>query len=529
MPSNRNKIEIEGIFGTEVLGSFNIIRGFATLQELARISVPVLMEEPQVNGAVVGHQRPLDENHAEEVRRYFEEGDQRFIPEIILSVRLPMEREELVAAGNFAPVQVGVKYSGGGIILRRKHKGKTLLNHILQVKVKDLPTIKQQQRIRRIDGNHRLAKAEQLQPVAGQLHRYKVPFCLLLLGDVNVAAHDYTEALVFHTINSTAKPLDGEFALKLILGQSPANAQPAHVEFAQAPVLHLTRLLDTSLRALLEPHRTRLGGRSLARLSVASRELLSAYPEHKADRATLTRFRDEIIGALVDVCTHLHPDFQDFCRADYFLELACHVWMRSTPTGTHDQRMAETVSYLRDMAKWMGGDGMRGLTTGKPLGKQMIEIYDAVRGRVPKKVFLARWYPTANDGDQLQRANNRLAALRQLVESELKLELIDMGTQAGGTFPIHDSMYKAILSSEIFIADLTGLRPNVMIELGYALHHLKTGRLLLFFNPIEAPADKVPFDTNTFRYEQIAEAADIPGKLRGHLQEILAKAAVGEI
>lgn len=529
MASNRNIIEIEGIFGTEVLGSFNIIRGFATLQELARISVPVLMEESQADGTVTGHQRPLDEDHAEEVRHYFEQGDQRFIPEIILSVRLPMEREELPATGNFAPVQVGVRYDGGGIELRRKHKGKTLLNHILRVKVKDLPAIHQQQRIRRIDGNHRLAKAEQLEAVDGQMNRYKVPFCLLLLGDVGDAAHDYTEALIFHTINSTAKPLDGEFALRLILGQNPANAQPAHVEFAQAPVLHLTRLLDASLRNLPEPNRSRLGGRSLARLSMASRELLSAYPDRKADLATLTQFRDEIVGALSDVCTHLHADFQVFCRADYFLELATHVWMRSAANGTHDQRMAETVDYLRDMAKWMGNDGMRGLTTGKPLGKQMIEIYDAVRSRIPKKVFLARWYPTANDGDQLQRANNRLAALRQLVETEFHLELIDMGTQAGGTFPIHDAMYQAILSSDIFIADLTGLRPNVMIELGFALHHRNTGRLLLLFNPIAAPADKVPFDTNTFRYEQIGEAADIPGKLRAHLLEILEKAAAGEI
>lgn len=528
MPSNRNTIEIEGIFGTDVLGSFNIIRGFATLQELARISVPVLMGEPQADGAVFGHQRPIDENHAEDVRRYFEHGDQRFIPEIILSVRLPTEPEILPATGAFTPTQVGVRYSGGGIELRRKHKGKTLLNHILRVKVRELPNIKEEQRIRRIDGNHRLAKAEELPAFSGQVNRYKVPFCLLLLGDVGEAAHDYTEALVFHTINSTAKPLDGEFALKLILGQNPANAQPAHVEFAQAPVLHLTRLLDASLRSLPEPNRSRLGGRSLARLSMASRELLSAYPDRKADIATLTQFRDEIIGALSDVCTHLHAEFQDFCQADYFLELASYVWMRSDPAGTHDQRMAETVSYLRSMAKWMGNDGMRGLTIGKPLGKQMIEIYDAVRSRIPKKVFLARWYPRVEDGDQLQRANNRLTQLKQLVETELHLELVDMGSQEGGTFPIHDAMYQAILSSEIFIADLTGLRPNVMIELGYALHHLKTRRLLLLFNPM-AGAEKVPFDTNTFRYETIDEAADIPGKLRGHLDEILAQAADGTI
>jgi hypothetical protein len=68
-----------------------------------------------------------------------------------------------------------------------------------------------------------------------------------------------------------------------------------------------------------------------------------------------------------------------------------------------------------------------------------------------------------------------------------------------------------------------------MIELGYALHHMKTGRLLLLFNPIAAPADRVPFDTNIFRYEQIGEAADIPDRLRGHLREMLDKAAAGEI
>jgi hypothetical protein len=55
------------------------------------------------------------------------------------------------------------------------------------------------------------------------------------------------------------------------------------------------------------------------------------------------------------------------------------------------------------------------------------------------------------------------------------------------------------------------------------------GRLLLLFNPMTAPADKVPFDTNTFRYEKIGEAADIPGALRKHLVEILDSAKTGRI
>ncbi len=172
---------------------------------------------------------------------------------------------------------------------------------------------------------------------------------------------------------------------------------------------------------------------------------------------------------------------------------------------------------------------MRGLTTGKTLGRQLIEIYDAVRSRVPRKVFLARWYPQVSDGVQLTRATNRFNELKRLVETEMGLELIDMGTQEGGTYPIHERMYEAIGSSEILIADLTGLRPNVLIELGYALNHMHKGRLLLLFNPIAAPADRVPFDTNTFRYEEVGEAADIPARLRGHLVEILESARAGQI
>jgi hypothetical protein len=141
---------------------------------------------------------------------------------------------------------------------------------------------------------------------------------------------------------------------------------------------------------------------------------------------------------------------------------------------------------------------------------------------------LARWYPKVSDGEHKTRADNRLAVLKQLVEDDLELELVDMGTEEGGTYLIHPRMYDAIDSSEIFIADLTGLRPNVMIELGYAINHQPTKRLLLMFNPF-GNAMEVPFDTSSFRYEQIGEAADIPARLKGHLEEILASAKAGTI
>ena len=521
MARTKSYIEIEGIFDTEVLGTFSIIRGFALLQDLARISVPVFMKEA-VEGQIAGHQRELDQQHAEDVKRYFAEGDRRFIPEIILSVRanLVPEKDGLD--------QLGVSYDANGIKIERKHTSRTIRIHTLRFKIAELEEIRKQARIRRIDGNHRLALAEELQEKIGQGSWFKVPFCLILLGDIGGAADDYTEALIFHTINSTAKPLDADESLKLVLGQPAEYTMPAAKEFSFAPALHLTRLLDDKLRALPEPARTRLGGRSLARLSIAAKELLRAFPQRAVTLAEMEAFADEIVSALLDICTHLHGDFPDFCAADYFLELATHVWMRTDPVAQHDARLSVTRDYLRDMARWMGADGLRGLSTGKPLGRQLTEIYDAVRSRVPKKVFLARWYPKVADGEHKTRADNRLAQLKQLVENELGLELVDMGTEEGGTKLIHPAMYDAIGSSEIFIADLTGLRPNVMIELGYALNHQGTKRLLLMFNPF-GTAMTVPFDTNSFRYEQIGEAADIPNALRKHLKEIVGAAGEGRI
>ena len=197
MARTKSYIEIEGIFDTEVLGTFSIIRGFALLQDLARISVPVFMKEA-VEGQIAGHQRELDQQHAEDVKRYFAEGDRRFIPEIILSVRanLVPEKDGLD--------QLGVSYDANGIKIERKHTSRTIRIHTLRFKIAELEEIRKQARIRRIDGNHRLALAEELQEKIGQGSWFKVPFCLILLGDIGGAADDYTEALIFHTINSTA-------------------------------------------------------------------------------------------------------------------------------------------------------------------------------------------------------------------------------------------------------------------------------------------------------------------------------------
>lgn len=176
--------------------------------------------------------------------------------------------------------------------------------------------------------------------------------------------------------------------------------------------------------------------------------------------------------------------------------------------------------------KWISRNNI-GVIKGLHLN-DVIGIYDKIYAGIPKRVFLARWYPSSVNGDELTKANCRLSAIKELVENTFSLEFIDLGTEESGTYSIRTKMYNDIKSSDIFIADLTGLRSNVMIELGYALHHVGTGRMLLLFQPKNGE-DKVPFDVSDFRYEEIVDSAQIVEKVKPKIQAILDKVNSGEI
>ena len=87
MARSQRYITLEGIYEKDVLGIFTIIRGFANLKDLARISVPYEMTDSDSSAQVIGHQRQINENHAAEIKQYLEKSDTRFFPEVILSIR----------------------------------------------------------------------------------------------------------------------------------------------------------------------------------------------------------------------------------------------------------------------------------------------------------------------------------------------------------------------------------------------------------------------------------------------------------
>jgi hypothetical protein len=302
-------------------------------------------------------------------------------------------------------------------------------------------------------------------------------------------------------------------------------------EFAFSPDLHFTRLLRDGLMKLPEPVQARLGKRPLTSLRGAVRGLLDIDPTVAKDLPTLKKYSKAVLAALNDVVTRLEPGHPAFCKAEFFIELAVRVW-KATPNGDgHNARVDGTVAYLEQVAAWLGKDGMLDLHEGLSLSAQVLDIFAAVRTRMPKRVFLARWYPTASDAAEGANAKLRLKqirlALKEIEDEEAThLELVDMGTQAGATFPIHAKMYEAIASADIILIDLTGVRPNVCVEAGYALRHHDKKRLLFIFQPTKA-FKSVPFDLNTFRYEWFKDTGEIPEKIKPHISAMLREAAVG--
>ncbi len=531
MSRGRQYIQFEGYFAESVLGIFRIIRGFADLQDLAAVSVPYEMTGHATQPRrVAGHQRELNEKHAQDIKTYLEQSDNRFIPEVVLSARVPVNPVDLergvVLETDEPPNQIiGVQSDETTpVTIKRKYGSKTTRIQTIRIPRQNLEQIKADKLIRRIDGNHRLALAEHLVEDSNLPSKFLAPFCMVLLGSVDNDADDYAESLIFHTINNTALPLESEHGLRLLLGQNSDYDMTPENEFNYSPELYLTRLLAQELEGLSQPARDRFGIRPLTALWEAARNLVAMDTAIVESKQAIDQFADDLFAGLADIMVRLTVSHPSLCKTYSFLELASRIWNEAI--GEHEERVNFSVQLLDRIGKWLGNEGITGLLNPSSPAEQLLTTFKAAQNRMPKKVFLARWYPAVDaPKDAHNKANLRLEQLQQTLKSikdehGIPLDLIDMGTQEGGTFPIHNKMYEAIAGSEIIICDLSGHRPNVYVEAGYALKHHEQNRLIYLFEPQDAD-DRVPFDLNTFKYVPVSQAAEIPGKLKPELIAIL--------
>lgn len=183
------------------IGGFLTVRGYARLIDIAKCSF-----------ADPAYQRDLKPEHVEEIRKFFDDGEYLFFPEIILSVQLDVDYDKAGAPSGdpFQLIRDGnpFKSNTNGLDVKpRKPRSPSDLTRY-EITVPDDAKL-----FKRIDGNHRLSAFETLKDV--EFDRYVAPFCLVFFGTAKDARRN--EKALFHNINSKAWPLTSEEVLKGIV------------------------------------------------------------------------------------------------------------------------------------------------------------------------------------------------------------------------------------------------------------------------------------------------------------------------
>lgn len=508
------------------LGTFQCIRGFADLRDLADISVSYKLA-PKTNGpGLDGFQRELDEYHVERIRRFLLKSGAGFLPEVILSVRV-MEKGD---PGQEASARYPT--TGSVTVLPAKSEDRAT---VIRIDLNETDSIKRDRLIRRIDGNHRLTAAERLKRESLDTGKYLAPFCLVFLGPPGDADDDFGEARIFHSLNATALPLDSEHGLKLLLDHSPGRGLSATQEFEYDPELYLARKLRDSLKGLPATAAQRFGDRPLTSIQQTAKSILKIEPDAAKTRGGLNLFAGETFDSVNELLAAIADTHPSIVATPFVLDLLARSW-HATKGGSKAARQKLATAAIRELASWLEQHRLTELKQFDPLSQQLLEIFKRICESVPRKVFLSRWYPE-NDPEK-KLAGLRVDQISQAIgkvktTTGVALQLVDLPPTRGGAVNIHEVMYKSIERSDIVIADLTGHRANVFIEAGFTLRNHDSSRLLFMMHTPGkqvggiARADDIPFDYKPFRHVLFDSEAEISDRLAAEMIEMVKAAKLG--
>ncbi len=353
----------------------------------------------------------------------------------------------------------------------------------------------------RIDGNHRLSAA------CDVTDDFTLPFCLLLFR--NPKENEQFTRAIFHNINAKQIPLNLEENLKVILESEQVfsndvlktdNSFGWKYYLARKTIQELDFSYFPSVNAYISNAKysffVELYGYLIKNGSIQEKEEAVEIIKTQLVDVENALVQSEIVATTTNIA--VIGALAYYRLTNEFKYRGFLSWIKKNNIGNVEKLHIEDV----------------------------INLYDEIFEHVPKKAFLARWYPADTDAEYNQSVH-RVNAIKE-VAKELNLQLTDLGTRDTGTFDIREVMYHDIRECDIFIADLTGARHNVMIEVGYALKHIDTGRMVFYFQETDS-CKNVPFDVNHFSYDKITDSAEIKTKTKERIKTILEQSKNGEI
>lgn len=498
-------------------GNILCLRGFARLGELAAVSK-----------ADDNYQRPIVDEHKEDVVAFLNGGQYTFFPELILGASLAnlgLAPEEIDSFYRVPDTGEAFKYSRiYGISIStfvKKYSNAEFSRHIM-ASIYNLERISFQKPFSRIDGNHRLEAVEMAED---RVKSYNAPFCLAFFRNDDECRK--FGAVFFHNINYRARPIPEEQNLRVIFdakddaGNDVFDDDCLKTEKSFGRAYYDARRFLRTTDLSIVSNVSRMAESFLRTLFLRLFELLNEK-------------RNE--GDLVDIVKKALPRAEcalskfDLERFDLGVAVAL-IYFAVHDSGRH----------VETFVNWIAKNELQFLENKDVDPHWLISVFERTHRRGPYKVFVAMPYisnPHVNDFNKLFKE-----VLSELSDSKrnsdgMTYELIPIMRFRGAAQRIDRRLIEKIKECDIFIADITGNNENVIFEVGLAEGNGK--QMLLIRSNDDSKPDKVfvkneeyvksggrvPFDMDKLQYIPYSATGyynSIKSIVRNHLPEIAKK------
>lgn len=510
------------------------VRGFARIKELARVS----SANPEYQRELIDKQIKLTSNFLVTERHLF-------FPEVILSLKLKQDLTIAGAKKDATPIQLiesnksfrsNVNSLSIKPIVRKNNK-------VFDVSEKDTITIveinfddgellemieENNHPFHRIDGNHRLSAAEQIEG-DDRVSTMNIPFCVMLfeeitsrefsaeLGDfrrITTSDFEQKERVTFYNINSKSIPLTLEENLKGILGEDKyfSNEEIDEIFEDNGSIARLlgNKIDYENFTSLTQVIKDNKWGMCL--------KVLQLYDD-AAERG------DEIkYYKTADYHSKMVEDLYEALQEINIL------YRNSKPLSNHPSvevliaflyyKAFSTPVKYEYFTKWIIKNHL--FEAQETTAESIIKIFDSIFQKKYLSVFVAMPYWS----HQLVNEYNRLfKEILKDVQTQsglnIDLELIPIMRFTGKSERIDKRLLESIRKCDIFVADLTGCNPNVLYEVAFAEGCNKISVLIKDENDEESI---LPFDMDKRQYIPYDDSIyynDIKAKVTRQLKTIL--------
>jgi nucleoside 2-deoxyribosyltransferase len=488
-------LRFDGLREESVLGTFDVIRGYASIFDLAAASAPRPYAGDWRRGE--GYQREISEEHVAALVRFLSQGRYRFFPEIILGLQTSVA-------------------DGTGASIRERRAG----SRVWSVQIDTQRRGEDDYPVHRIDGNHRLEAASRIsQEERGRVLPFDtVPFCIVVLDEPSTA--DITEAMLFNLINSKALPIVSEHSLAVLMQDEGTAAE----RFDEDRQLFLTRAVRDVVASWPSSFHKAMGPTPLTRLHHTAAVMLRADLAAGTPGELQTAVGD-LFEPLSVLAARLSSSVLAFVASPSFLPVAAEVYLRHTvgdgedPGPNEHDRLSRAERWLREYATWylsIGGPEL-------PVSDDPTlywRVFKADFERRSGEIFVAMSFAEEKYLKETTQAIDEAIVAFNSRHSDSPLRVGRADRQKGAAFQIPAWVFEEISKSRLLLADLTDEKPNVYLEVGYAISkgipvmltfHRRTGTPP--WDRMDENGNKVAFDIAAFRYVAYDSAMELRDQL----------------